>query len=189
MTEEGEKMLGAIRQMRELHRSVSLLLKTADAAMAEQAWTNAKNDATALHELSYSIDLPDRWMPREVFRYYKHADHAPVLASIAVLLDDAEGRLSEPLLSAALFDYGEGHTVAGINNWFASIYKAIPGREADGRFLEILRPQLEQSWQSDFEKAWCFAYPLANITSEAFLRQDVVEKLIAKAASLNRGAP
>ncbi len=185
MSEEGEKMLGAIRQMRELHGSVSLLLKTADAAMAEQAWTNATNSATAFHEGSASIDLPDRWMPREVFRYYKHADRAPLLASIAVLLDGAEDGLSEPLLSAALFDYGDGNTVAGIKYWFAGIYKVIPDREADGRFLEILRSQLEQSWQSDFEKAWCFACPLANITSESFLRQNVVEKLIAKAENLN----
>lgn len=186
MTDEGEKILSAIRQMRELHRSVSLLLKTADTAMAEQAWTNAKSDSTALHEMSYSIDSPDRWMPREVFRYYKHPDHPPILASIAVLLDDSEGRLSEPLLSAALFDFGKGRTVASFYNWLASIYKAIPDREADGQFLEISRPQLEQSWQSDFEKAWCFAGPLVEIKSESDLRQNVVEKLIAKAGSLNR---
>lgn len=184
MTDEGETILNAIRQIRDLHRSASLLLKTADAAMAEQAWGNAKNDATALHQMSYSIDSPDRWMPREVFRYYKHTDHPSILASIAVLLDDSEGRLSEPLVSAALFDFGQGRTAGTFYNWLASIYKAIPGREADGEYLEIARPQLEQSWQSDFERAWCFTLPLVNINSESDLRQKVVQKLIAKAGSL-----
>src|SRR3546814_8554782 len=53
---EGETILGAIRQLRELHRNVSLLLKTADSAMTEKGWVNAKSDATALHEMSYSIN-------------------------------------------------------------------------------------------------------------------------------------
>src|SRR3546814_3388432 len=77
---EGETILGAIRQLRELHRNVSLLLKTADSAMTEKGWVNAKSDATALHEMSYSINSPDQWMPWEVFRYYKHKDH-PTLRS------------------------------------------------------------------------------------------------------------
>src|SRR3546814_5183146 len=71
-----------------LHRNVSLLLKTADSAMTEKGWVNAKSDATALHEMSYSINSPDQWMPWEVFRYYKHKDHPTLLASTAVLLDD-----------------------------------------------------------------------------------------------------
>lgn len=180
MTDEGKTILSAIHQIRDLHRSISRLLKTADAAMDVQGWKNAKADSTALHEMSYSIDRPERWMPWDVYRYYKHTDHPSILASITVILDDSEGRLSEPLVSGGLFDFGQGQTVANFYTWLSSIYKAVPDREADGRFREISRAQLEPSWQTDFEKAWCFAIPLVEMASEAVLREDVVEKLLSK---------
>src|SRR3546814_8341239 len=75
---EGETILGAIRQLRELHRNVSLLLKTADSAMTEKGWVNAKSDATALHEMSYSINSPDQWMPWEV----RSEEHTSELQSL-----------------------------------------------------------------------------------------------------------
>src|SRR3546814_11049212 len=95
---EGETILGAIRQLRELHRNVSLLLKTADSAMTEKGWVNAKSDATALHEMSYSINSPDQWMPWEVFRYYKQKDHTTPMPSTAVFRDDSEGLTPEPVV-------------------------------------------------------------------------------------------
>jgi hypothetical protein len=51
--------------------------------------------------------------------------------------------------------------VSNFNTWLGGIYKAFPGGEADGHFLEISRSQLEQIWQGDFETAWCMARPLA----------------------------
>lgn len=178
---EGETILGAIRQLRELHRNVSLLLKTADSAMTEKGWVNAKSDATALHEMSYSINSPDQWMPWEVFRYYKHKDHPTLLASTAVLLDDFEGRIPEPLVTAALFAFGPGQDFSKFYNWFACIFKAVPAREAHGAFFDISRPQLPQDWQSDFTHAWCFALPLVNINSENDLRQRIAQPLTSKA--------
>jgi hypothetical protein len=183
MTEEGEKILKAVRQMRELHRSVSLLLMSVDAAMAEHGWTNVK-EAGVIYGYSYSIGNSERWMPWEIFRYYKYHDDPSMLASISVLLDNAEGKLSEPLLSGALFVFVEGRMVKNFDNRLASIYTAIPSRDADGNFVEIAPSQLELKWQSDFERGWCFALPLVDIMSAADLRQRVVERLVAKAGSL-----
>jgi hypothetical protein len=177
MTEgEGKIIISALHQLRGLHRDVSLLLRTAEAAMTEKGWENGGNGSSALHEFSYSLDKPDQWMPWEIFRFYKHRDHPTRLASIAVLLDDFAGRLSEPVVTGAIFAFESPEKVAYLN-WFATIFKAVPGREADGSVLELSRAELEQDWQSHFEKAWSFAYPLVSIRSETELRQKVSDHL------------
>src|SRR3546814_5561004 len=79
--------------------------------------------------MSYSINSPDQWMPWEVFRYYKHKDHPTLLASTAVLLDDFEGRIPEPLVTAALFAFGPGQDFSKFYNWFACIFKAVRSQE------------------------------------------------------------
>ena len=119
MTNEGENILSAIRKIRELHRDVALLLRTADVAMNESHWVNAKSDSTALRDLSYSIDGSDKWMPREIFRYYRRDEETPYLASIAVLLDDTYDRLKEPVVSASVFDFGQSNTNGNFPTWLA----------------------------------------------------------------------
>lgn len=52
MTEEGANILTAVQQVRRLHEDISLLLRTADGAMGEHGWKNAKNDSTALFDMS-----------------------------------------------------------------------------------------------------------------------------------------
>lgn len=173
---EGKTILSAIRQLRDLHRNISLLLKTAEAALYEKGWENGGNGSYALHEFSYSIERPEQWMPWEVFRFYKHRDRFARLASLAVLLDDSTGRLSEPVVAGAIFEF-DAPEKFGYHNWFATIYKAIPGREADGQVLEVSRAELPEDWQSDFDRAWCFAYPLVRINSESELRRDVADRL------------
>ncbi|MGF1628697.1 MAG: hypothetical protein ACFCUT_04450 [Kiloniellaceae bacterium] len=175
---EGKVIRRVIEQVRELHRSVSLLIRTAESAMNEAGWQNGGSGSYALHEFSYSIDRPDKWMPWEVFRFFKHPDHPTKWASIAVLLDDAEGRLAEPVVTGALFEFPTAEAV-GFQNWFASIYKAIPGREADGQIHEAARAELSQDWQSSFDRVWCLALPLVDINSEDDLREKIVGRLLS----------
>src|SRR3546814_40911 len=92
-----------------------------------------------------------------------------------------EGRIPEPLVTAALFAFGPGQDFSKFYNWFACIFKAVPAREAHGAFFDISRPQLPQDWQSDFTHAWCFALPLVNINSENDLRQRIAQPLTSKA--------
>ncbi len=184
MTEEGGRILEAIRQMRRLHEDISLLLRTADAAMGENGWKNAKNDNTALYDMSWSVDRPRQWMPWEVFRFYRSDNLGTVLASIAVLLDDGENSLSEPLVTGAYFEFGDDLTAVKYPNWIGGIYKATSGNTADGRFFKIPRQGLEKGWDLDFESAWCFAHPLVEVTSEEFLRNEIVEKLLSRFGAL-----
>ena len=187
VTDEGKNILSAIRKIRALHRDVALLLRTADVAMNESHWVNAKSDSTALRDLSYSIDGSDKWMPREVFRYYRRDEQTPYLASIAVLLDDTDNRLSEPVVSASVFDFGQTHANGNFPTWLASIYLALPNPIPDGEFNEISMQQLDQSWQSGFKVAWCFACPLVEITTESDLRQNIVGKLLNKTSEIVAG--
>ncbi|WP_193371359.1 hypothetical protein [Pelagibius marinus] len=177
---EGQFILEALRQIRTLHQNISLLLKTADAAMAELKWVNAKTDATALHEMSYSINSPDQWMPWEVYRYYKNDAYPSLLASTAVLLDDAEERVTEPLVTGALFEFDPSSTSPSFLNWYATIFKAAPDRTADGQLLEVSRDQLPTSWQNNFIKVWCFAYPLVDFNNEGDVRSKLIGRLQSK---------
>ena len=123
MAGEGENILTAIHQIRDIHRSVSLLLMTAGAAMTEKDWENARSSSAAIQDMSWAINQPEKWMPWDVFRFYKHPYHPSILVSISVLLDDTEKRLSEPVLSAAIFDFGKGRPVIDFPNWLSGIYK------------------------------------------------------------------
>lgn len=119
-------------------------------------------------------------MPWEVFRFYRNDDKAAVIASISVLLDDGESRILEPLVSGAVFKFGDGQATARYPNWIGGVFKATPGNEANGEFFEIQRQQLEKGWDFDFQGAWCFAYPLVAVASEEFLRGQIVEKLLSR---------
>lgn len=177
MTEsEGEIIRRAIGQIRELHRNVSLLIKTAEAALLEEGWVNIQSGSYGLHEFSYSIDRPEQWMTWEVFRYYKHNDYQTKVVSVAVLLDDADGRLAEPIVTTAMFEFDFPEKV-GYENWYAALFKAVPDHEADGKIYAVSRQDLPPSWQSDFDRARCFAWPLVSINSETDLRQNVVQRL------------
>lgn len=184
VTGEGERILEAVRQVRRLHEDISLLLSTADTAMSEHGWNNAKNDSTALYDMSWGIDKPRQWMPWEVFRFYRNDDRRTILASISVLLDDGERRIAEPLVSGAVFELGDDLPRVKYPNWIGGIYKATLGNEADGQFFEIPRQRLEKGWEFDYESAWCFAYPLVEVSSEEFLRKEIVEKLLSRLGAL-----
>ena len=180
MSDDGRNILEAIRQIRGLHEDVAALLRTADTAMDERAWKNAKNDNTALFEMSWSIDRPKQWMPWDVLRFYRCDGKPTALASISVSLDDGEGRIQEPLVSGACFDFGKPLASVSYPNWVGVIVKADVDYEANGGWLEVTHERLEKGWNFDFRRAWCFAYPLAEVTSEEFLRKRIVGKLLSK---------
>ena len=183
MTEEGQKILCAVQQIRELHSNISLLLLTADAAMGKSGWRNAKADKTAISDQSYSIDLPERWMPWEIFRFYKHEAYPSFLASITVLIDDAERRITEPLIAASIIDFGSGKPIANFQNWLGGIFKSLGDRVENGKLCKATTEQIPESWHDNFERVWCFAHPLSEVTSENFLREKVVDRLIGLAAN------
>lgn len=180
MTDEGGRILEAIRQVRRLHEDISLLLRTADAAMDESGWKNAKSDSTALHEMSWGIDKPRQWMPWEVFRHYRHEDRRGALAAIAVLLDDGQKTIPEPLVTGTYVEFGDNYAAGKHPNWIGALFKATLGNEADGQFFEVRRQQLNKDWDFSFQTAWCFARPLVTVTSEEFLRQEIVGKFLSQ---------
>jgi len=180
MTEEGPKIIRALRQVRRLHDDVSLLLRTADKAMGERGWKNAKSDSRALYETSSSIDRPQQWMPWEIYRYYRHDDRSATLASLTVLLDDGQTEFPEPLVSGSVIEFEDANTAAGHAYWAGAFYRVMPKSEPDGRIVEVQREQLEKSWDFEFQSARCFAYPLVTVTSEEVLREKLVGRLLSQ---------
>lgn len=180
MTEDGPKIIRALSQIRRLHEDVSLLLRTADKAMAERGWKIAKSDSRALYETTTSIDKPQQWMPWEVYRYYRHDDQPSTLASLTVLLDDGQTEFSEPLITGSVIEFEDAATAAGHAYWAGAFYRVLPRGEPDGRMVEVQRALLEKGWDFEFQNARCFAYPLVTVTSEEVLRQKIVGHLLSQ---------
>ena len=183
MTEEGPKIIQALSQVRRLHGEVSLMLQTADKAMGEHGWKNAKNDSRALHESSNSLDKPTQWMPWEVYRYYQHEDRSSTLASLTVLLDDGNRDFPEPVISGTVMKFEDSLAAAGHKYWAGAFYRVLPEVEPDGRMIEIRHELLDKDWDFNFQSGWCFAYPLVTVTSEEILREKIVGYLLSQLAA------
>jgi archaellum biogenesis ATPase FlaH len=68
MSEDGEKILKFVKEIRKLCHNMSLLLMTVDEQMGSKDWEKAGN--TAIADSSASVDIPERWFPETIFRFY-----------------------------------------------------------------------------------------------------------------------
>lgn len=182
MTDEGQKILDAVRQLRGFHSDISLLLMTADSAMEELSWQNAKSDRTALYEQSYSITQPQGWMPWEVFRFYKNDTYPRLLASITVMIDDSQGRISEPLISGAVIEFGGDGLPVNFKSWLGGIFKALDRKAEDGNDFTATAEEIPANWHDGYERVKTFAFPLSEVTTEMVLRERVVSRVNEMAA-------
>jgi len=105
----GQDILKAISQVRGLFEQVGLVLQSVESSMKERGW-EPKSGNTCVAGSSYTVNYPKNWLPYMVFRFYKHKSFPSKLVAMSVILDDdsGEGRVSEPLASGIVFDYGKG---------------------------------------------------------------------------------
>ena len=187
MSDEGQNFFKVIRQARDIFGQVSLLLSTAEALMGEANWVLATAYDVALAGGSTTLRQPRKWMPYELFRFFKNNDAPHIITLISVILDDSEekGRIEEPLLSAGLFDYGNGNTVGDFSEyWYTCFHMYMPDRRDDGTFLRANVESFPETWSCHFKRVSTFAYPLVDITNAEFLGDKVVSPLLGEADSI-----
>jgi len=151
MSEDGKNILKMVEQIRKLCEQISLLLRTADEQMGKEGWEAYNN--VVLSESSASLLAPEKWFPHELFRFYKNGDYPHLLAYVSVLLDSYsysgldkyEEELTEPLVTAGFFDYGQGKQVGdNWEYWYSRWYGYMEKRKDDGTIHAS-----EKNWHED----------------------------------------
>lgn len=186
MSTEGEIILKAVKQIRQLCEQISQLLSSADGQITKTGWNNESNYAIA--EISYSILNPEKWIPIMAFRYYKHKEHPNLLAFVSILLDDEwyrEYSIKEPLVTAGFFDYGKSE--AG-ENWdypYLRCYGYLSKKhdlKADGTSFhfkrEMIPPAIQGRFEKLFESGEVFAVPLSWIKNPEDVESQITSKLL-----------
>src|SRR5579862_7260568 len=101
---DGQNTFAAMHQMRNLMVEVSKLLLETDAIMGEAGW-GPRAASTALSGGSTSISSPRNWIPYRVFRFYRHEERRTVIPCVSVIFDDADQKVTEPLVSGLVMEF------------------------------------------------------------------------------------
>ena len=184
MSENGQRAMKVILQMKRLYEEMSLLLRTADKCMEKSGWKSLSNYAMSW---SYHIEWPTWWLPQDIYRFYKKDDAKHVLAFVSAALFDrgSDDKLSEPLLCAGWFDYGaefEGVFDTGSPNLvrWAHWHVSQEVREDDGN---IRKARTEMTADDKFQSAWTMGLPLTEISTTDELLKRVVDPIVQGIAS------
>ena len=155
------------------------LLVAGDVLMAEQSWDPA--DPICLKGLSYSHFQGRRWVPRSAFRRYTNkADYPLVVAMISLLLlDESDFKLTEPIISGALFVFPEGTASekVRVEAWNAH-WAGWRTTRLDGTPLSVddSDPYFEKGW--GYCRVQFFAIPLVEVENQAALKGRVIDPLL-----------
>lgn len=187
MSDDGTNIIKMMEQIGTICEQSSLLLKTADKHMEKKGWEAYSN--TVINDMSKSLNEPKKWFPNYLFRFYLHDEYENILAFISILLVDDlygnyEGKLTEPLITAGIFDYGEGNEVDEWEYWYAKWYKFH--EESDNNYGTIFESKANwiKEWEEkldykfDFQSYKCFGYPLISITNEDYVVSRIVNQLL-----------
>lgn len=193
MTEDGKKVLVFIKEIRRFSEEVASSLKTVDDLMIKNGWRTAIGSTTYANESSQSLDLPKRWYPYDLFRFYQNQNYKSVLTFVSIILEEDTYWMSkppatpinEPLISAGyfVFDNKEDIIFNRENYWWARWYETKENRIDDGRiwqedYKDETRITNEQ-W-NQFDKYW-------NKTEYADLTIDVFSKILGKDIKIPEG--
>lgn len=150
MTEDGKKVYEFIKEIRRFSENLALLLKTVDDLMIKKGWITATGNLTYANESSKSLDLPMRWYPYDLFRFYQNQNYKSILTFVSIILDEdiywmskpPATPINEPLISAGYFvSYEKEDIIINTNNyWWARWYEKKENRIDDGRI-----------WQEDYK--------------------------------------
>ena len=179
----GNEILGSLRQLARFYSDCALLLKTAEACLADAGWQNVTGNR-GIADLSKSIEYPEFWPPYYAFRFFGSDRHKSLMAFVSVIFDlPEEPRLiTEPLVSAGWFEFGEGVIPDDKEYYFATLHLWMPNRKDDGTFFQ-LDPRKE--WPDEgykISQLTTLAVPLVSVTNSQCLRDRVIEPLLRRIA-------
>lgn len=171
-----------------LYKQGQLLLMDSDRLMGEGGWAPMHN--TALAELSYSMNAPQRWFARWAMRFYMPAMtegkelliNRVLFVSIHFASDvntGLETSVDEPLICAGRLIYEKPMTLSEANQtydyWMCKYWFISEPHDT----LEGWRKTGQSRWYENLKGSETFSVPLYNITSSDKLEQLVIDPLLA----------
>ena len=162
---EGEEIVRLMRELHCLYRESANLLQAADGLFMSKGWSTP-TDSTCKTG-SNSLSKPEAWFAQDVHRFYKRSDdkHERLLTFISVIFYDRDepSRITEPLVTTGLFDYGSDKKVE--NKWdyfFARAHLSMPSRRDDGKINSLTQVGIGVPYLT----ATTIGVPLMSIKSE-----------------------
>jgi len=183
MSDDGEKILSGIKQLREFFVQCSLLLRTVDDQMKSEGWDVEGNKAIAY--TSTSLREPKQWFPDYLYRYYRHTKKNNLLLFVSILFDDdidGEYRTSlvQPLITAGYLDYGSERTAndEDQHKWTAAMYGYEGDLSTAGSISSREIKEEDQNQDYECESFGCFGFPLVEVHNPDDILGKVVRRLI-----------
>jgi len=182
LSNDGQNILELFQQTRKICEQVALLLSSQEAQMEKKDWKTDRS--TAVSDMSYSIKYPAWWIPIVAFRFYQNENYPNKLAFVSVLLDnhwDDEYSITEPLITAGFFDYGEDKVDGDLQYSFARIYGYLSKKhnlEHNGEPFSFDRTMLSSGHKGNFKSGKVFALPLVSIENDKDIKSKITNKLL-----------
>lgn len=188
MSDSAKNVVDGFWTLRTFCGEVAKMLKAADGMMEDGNWTPIGNRAVSY--TSQVIGDPDRWLPTEFLRYYKHEEHPDLLPFVSVLLHDSEPEnetvVTEALISGGYVTFEDGSEHA-LKNWYwvcrSHLFMADEdgNRRDDGTQYSVNPQKEKEEWGDDWGlavKLNTFAHPLDDIASADELKKKIVQPLL-----------
>lgn len=191
MTEHGKKIIEFIKEIRRFSEELASLLKTVDDLMKKNGWITATGNLTYANESSKSLDLPMRWYPYDLFRFYQNQNYKSILTFVSIILEEdiywmskpPATPINEPLISAGYFVFDNEEDNIVKKYWWARWYELKENRVDDGSIWhEDYKNETiitKEQW-NQFEKYW-------NKTDYADLTIDAFSKILGKDIKIPEG--
>lgn len=180
----GPDIHAALVSVRRFHRQVALLLRTADAHMAENRLQGLCG-ATSISDGTASIHLPDKWMPNTAFRFYSRKGAADTVVFVAAIIcprgpESHVRPWREPLISAGWVRLAKAPSKWNQYGWANMI--TWTDVAWDGTLSRWMPPGGKPCENGSLEQR-CLAVPLVAITSTEELVRSVLDPVIASLSS------
>jgi len=159
-----------------LYKQGQLLLLDSDRLMGERGW--GPMDKTALAELSYSLNFPERWYARWVYRYYRPEEESKIDHLLFVSIhfaSDHDTEVDDPVVSAGRLLYGNASADPSYEYWMCKSCFYGERHEA----LEDWQCWDRPGYSKDLKRIETFRVPLYTITSREKLKELVIDRLLS----------
>lgn len=178
MNENSRNIATAFDQLRSFCQEASLLLRTADGLLNEAEWQNEGRNVTSATNMG--VDEGHRWIPFDMFRFYKKQSQLHLLVFVAVNVADPYGdsELDQALVTAGWLDYGQGEQVG--NNWayrYARLHLMLPERKDDGQVRITSTPNHPKITHT-IQRAATLGLPIDTIADADDLKSKIIAPLL-----------
>ena len=75
MSENGQNVLGMVRQMQKLYGEIGAFMKHFEMVIAKKSLKPISNSTSVIKDISQSLNLPEQWGPMWMYRLYQGNPH------------------------------------------------------------------------------------------------------------------